>query len=269
MRSQRFERFFRPAGAAYLPLLVAGTLLFALMPPTRAASAETENSCESCHKNPDFLVQNKQLYDYYQEWSISIHRQEEVTCDECHGGDPLASDKDKAHGDGVDEASPSSGVYYKNIPEMCGTCHEEILAGFRESHHFEHVEKRRKKDEQGPTCVTCHGAINSEILDVTSVEEACARCHNEETDNHPENPAEARRILNRFLSIHRFYRYIAVRAEPEEAKAFLEEVDVLVRKLSVTWHTFELDDIDQGTTEVLQHLKAKRDEIRARRKEAK
>lgn len=261
MRNRRINLVVLGVAAVFLVALVS------LAQPGRAA-AEKKNQCEVCHSNPDFLVQNKQLYDYYQEWSVSIHRQEEVSCDDCHGGDSETADKDKAHGDGVSESDPSSGIYYKNVPDTCGTCHEEILAGFRTSHHFEQV-AAKKDEQQGPTCITCHGSIDSEILNVNTVAGACARCHNEESDNHPENPEKARGILNRFLSIHRFYRYIAIRAEPDEAKAFFEKVDPQMRQLSVTWHTFDLDEIEVGTAQVLEQMKTKRDEIRNRRAEAK
>jgi len=226
--------------------------------------ASEENSCEACHANPDFMVTNKKLFEYFQEWSASVHKQEGVTCDDCHGGDPTASDARKAHGAGVKASDPASGIYYKNVPETCGSCHDEILSGFRKSNHFKHVEKKKKKDEQGPTCVTCHGSINSEVLNVNSVAAACARCHNKERDNHPENPEKAREALNRFLSIQRFYRYIGVRAEAQEAREFFREIDPQIGRLSVIWHTFDLKEIDQATGEVLAKMKAKRDEIRKR-----
>jgi nitrate/TMAO reductase-like tetraheme cytochrome c subunit len=268
MRSERPHPQLAPLGIACLPLVAISLSLALLAPPGRASAAEKVNSCEDCHNNADFLVTNKQLYDYYQEWSRSIHSQEEVSCDDCHGGNAEASDKDEAHGDGVKSSDPSSGIYYKNVPETCGTCHEEVLEGFVTSNHFKHLEKK-KDDEQGPTCVTCHGSIDSEVLNVTTVAKACARCHNPETDNHPEHPERAEAILNRFLSIHRFYRYITIRAEPEEARAFFEFIDPRMKRLSVTWHTFDLEKIDEGTTEVLMLLKMKRDEIRSRRAAAK
>jgi hypothetical protein len=266
MKSRRSKLHRVVLAVLPLPLLALFAALVSFGQPGYAAAEA--NSCEDCHSNPDFLVQNKQLFDYYRQWESSIHWQEGVTCEDCHGGNAEASDKDKAHGDGVKASDPASGIYYKNIPDTCGACHEEILEGFRKSNHFEHLDT--KKDEpQGPTCVTCHGAINSEILNVNSVTEACARCHNAERKNHPDHPEKARAILNRFLSIHRFYRYIAIRAEPEEARAFFQAVDALTKKLVITWHTFDLEKIDQGTTEVLALLKAKRDQIRIRRQKAK
>jgi Cytochrome c3 len=254
VRAGRCARLFQCFG-------LSGLLLVCLGP---VVAADEPNSCETCHSNPDFLVTNKKLYDYFQEWSASVHKQEGVSCDDCHGGDPRAGDAAKAHAAGVKASDPASGIYYKNVPETCGSCHDEILAGFRKSEHFEHVAKKKNTDEQGPTCVTCHGSINSSILDVNSVAEACARCHNEKSDNHPENPEKARAALNRFLSIQRYYRYIGVRAEPDEAREFFRKMDPQIESLSEIWHTFDLKRIDQATEEVLGRMKAKREEIRKR-----
>jgi len=248
----------------------AAGLLLALGAPASPGAAdaaptvaEKKDSCIACHGDPSFLVTNKKLYDYFRQWQASVHRQEGVTCDECHGGRPDAPDKETAHDGGVGASDPQSGVYYKNVVDTCGSCHDDILEGFLTSNHYEHLEK--KDEKQGPTCVTCHGSINVEILNVNSVEAACARCHNDETENHPELPAKARDVLNRFLSIHRFYRYVSVHAGPEEAKAFFARFDPRMEALSVTWHTFDLDKIDAGTAEVLRMVKEERDRLRQRR----
>jgi hypothetical protein len=227
------------------------------------ARAESEDSCVDCHGDPGFLVTNKKLYDYFQQWEASVHRQEGVSCDECHGGRPDAADKDAAHAGGVGASDPQSGVYYANVADTCGTCHDTILEGFRTSEHFAHIEK--KDDKQGPTCVTCHGSINVEVLTVNSVEAACVRCHDEASGNHPEMPRRARDVLNRFLSIHRFYRYIAVHADPEEARTFFEAFDRRMEALSVTWHTFDIERAEAETAAALAVLKEKRAELRRRR----
>ncbi len=101
------------------------------------------------------------------------------------------------------------------------------------------------------------------VLNVNTVEETCRQCHNEETENSPENAPEARALLNRFLSIHRYYRYITVRADPVEAKLFFARIDAQIRDLSVTWHSFDLEAITKKTEVVLEELKAKRGEVAA------
>ena len=110
--------------------------------------------------------------------------------------------------------------------------------------------------------------MDVEVLNVRSVRDSCARCHNEETDNLPENPEKAELILDRFLSIHRLYRYITKNAEPEEAHALLVAMEPRLRAISVTWHTFDLEKIEKKTDEALTLLREKRNELRKRNKSA-
>jgi formate-dependent nitrite reductase cytochrome c552 subunit len=255
----------RVSGQRRRPLKVAVMLLSALLllslASWRSSSAEeAKDSCVECHGKGSFLVTNKKLYDYFQRWGSSVHKQEEVTCVDCHGGNPQRSDKEKAHGGDLHAAQANSAVNFRNIPKTCGGCHEDIYEGFRESAHFEHVVSKDQED-QGPTCVTCHGSINVAVLNVNTVEDTCRNCHNEETENSPENAEEARALLNRFLSIHRYYRYIAKRGDPAETRQFFEEFDAQVHDLSVTWHTFDLDAIGEKTEAVLGELREKREEI--------
>ena len=225
-----------------------------------ASAEEAKDSCVECHGDASFLVTNKKLYDYFQRWGSSVHKQEGVTCVDCHGGNSRSPDKKKAHGGDLDAARANSAVNFRNIPKTCGGCHEDIYKGFRESAHFEHVVSKDQED-QGPTCVTCHGSLNVAVLNVNTVEETCRKCHNQETENSPGNAEEARALLNRFLSIHRYYRYIAKRGEPAETKRFFEEFDAQIHDLSVTWHTFDLDAIGEQTEAVLEGLRAKREEV--------
>jgi hypothetical protein len=265
-----------------LPTLLSLVLLLALgFTPLDNASAngvdetveahkavETEkNTCIACHGNKTFLVRNKKLYDYFKQWEISIHSEDDITCDDCHGGNPQASKKEDSHAKGVASTDEASGIYFTNVSETCGDCHGEILEGFKESEHFKHV-VAEKQEDQGPTCVTCHGSINVEILDVASVAESCVRCHNEESDNHPENPEKAEHLINRFLSISHYYRYLSHRVDPSESQAFFKEVDEKLGHLSITWHTFDLDAIEVETKDVLDQLKTKRDEIKKKSKTA-
>ena len=246
---------------------LSALLLLSLVSWRNVSAEEAKDSCVDCHGDASFLVTNKKLYDYFQRWGSSVHKQEGVTCVDCHGGNPRSTDKEKAHGGDLDAAKAKSAVNFRNIPKTCGGCHEDIYQGFRESAHFEHVVSKDQED-QGPTCVTCHGSLNVEVLNVNTVEETCRKCHNEETENSPENAEEARALLNRFLSIHRYYRYITKRGDPAETKRFFEEFDAQIHDLSVTWHTFDLDAIGEKTEAVLAGLRAKREEVaRAQKQE--
>ena len=88
----------------YCLALALATVIGALptLSPCRAdAGVETSprrgESCITCHSDPDFLVTHPKLYEYYRDWEGSIHGQQEVTCSDCHGGDPEASDASQAH----------------------------------------------------------------------------------------------------------------------------------------------------------------------------
>ncbi|MBW2289946.1 MAG: cytochrome c3 family protein [Deltaproteobacteria bacterium] len=207
------------------------------------------------------MVTNKKLYDYFLRWGDSIHMQEGVSCHDCHGGSPGISDKKGAHDGSLGGDEATSAVNFRNIPDTCGECHDDIFEGFRKSEHFEQVSSEENEEQQAPTCVTCHGAINVAAPDVTTVEEICQQCHNEDSDNQPENPRKARALLNRLLSIHRYYRYITVRGDPVEMKPFFARIDAQISDLTVTWHSFDLETIEEKTETVLNELKAKRGEV--------
>jgi nitrate/TMAO reductase-like tetraheme cytochrome c subunit len=266
------KRALRTRGSSLLAIpLVVALILFAggEAPAEGDAPAEAEtpavvapNFCVECHGNPDFLVTAKKLYDYYQEWEISVHRQEDVSCEDCHGGNSETRDKKRAHGTEVSGGlAVGSAVSFQNIPSTCGECHDDIYEGYRQSNHFAHLRKK-KQEKQGPNCVTCHGSINATVLNVNTVQAVCQRCHNEETKNHPELPAKANDILDRFLSINRYYRYIGIRGDPTDTQAFFAVMDQRIRELSVLWHTFDLPTIDKETRFILDLLKAKRAEVR-------
>jgi len=257
----------RKAVDSALPALFAALLCAAPLVSASAADEES-NSCIECHSDSELMVTNKKLYDYFLRWGDSIHKQEGVSCDDCHGGNPGASDKKRAHNGGLGGAAATSAVNFRNIPDTCGECHDDIFEGFQKSDHFEHVLLEQNEELQGPTCVTCHGAINVATLNVTTVEEICQQCHNEESDNQPANPREARALLNRLLSIHRYYRYITVRGDPVETKPFFARIDAQISDLAVTWHSFDLETIAKKTEAVLGDLKAKRGEVAAAHKKA-
>jgi hypothetical protein len=232
--------------------------------PKSETSAREVESCIRCHSDPDFLVTHPKLYEYYRDWERSIHGQEEVTCSDCHGGDPGAPDARRAHAEFAGENAARSAVAFSRVAETCGDCHDEILDAYRESKHYAKL-KKKKGDRHGPTCVTCHSSMNTLTLDVTTVEAACARCHNEQTKIDPKIPQQARATLNKFLSIDRFHRYIAARMDPAQAGVFFREIDARVESLSVRWHTFDLERIDAETRAVLDVMRGKRDEIREQR----
>ncbi len=235
-------------------------LFFILGISSALPGAGAVDFCIECHKDPDWLVTNKKLHSYYQEWRSSIHRQEGISCTDCHGGNPESPDLTRAHGTDL-----MSGVNYRNIARTCGECHENIEEGFRQSKHFKHIVVQ-KQELQGPTCVSCHGSINAAALNVNTVRGVCAHCHNQTSGNKPAVPGIAQKLLNQFLSIHRYYRFIVKRGEPAKVSSFFKMIDPEIEKLSMFWHTFDLEQISGKTRIILDTLKEKRKELRKQQK---
>jgi len=230
--------------------------------PPAPASAASKDSCVDCHSDKKWLVQNKKLYDYYQNWQISVHAEEGITCTDCHGGNPSASDKTTAHaGKAMGGSGTSSAVNFRNIPKLCAECHKDIYEGYSTSPHAKHLVVKAG-EQQGPSCVTCHGSVNATALNVTTVREVCQNCHNPKTNNHPEIPERAAYILSRFLSINRLYRYVSLKGNPEDTAKFFKTIDPIRGDLAKEWHTFNLDKVEGKTTLLLDELKKERNEVR-------
>lgn len=249
-------------------ILSVGLAVWLLVGVLPASADDEVESCIRCHSDPDFLVTHPKLYEYYRDWQRSIHAQEQVTCSDCHGGDPRSMDPRVAHAAFTREDGTLEAISFSHVAETCGDCHDEILKAYTQSKHYQRVKRDEAGKRHGPTCVTCHNAMNTLTLDVTTVEAACARCHEPGSGIDPDVPARARETLNKFLSIDRFHRYIAARMEPEPAAAFFQRVDQRVAALSVLWHTFDLDRIQAETQAVLDVMRKERDEIRARKQAA-
>jgi hypothetical protein len=142
-----------------VPLLC---LLAAVAPAPARGAEEPENVCVQCHEQlPDRLGEPVKL------WRKSIHAQNGIACNACHGGDPR---------DAANAMSPERGFLGKpkpdQIPAFCGRCHVGVLKDYLASAHG------RALGKGGPTCVTCHGnhQILKASLDLIN-EKSCSRCH--------------------------------------------------------------------------------------------
>jgi Cytochrome c3 len=100
-------------------------------------------------------------------WQKSIHAEHGVTCNACHGGDPM---------DSAQSMSPARGFrgvpVPTAIPVLCGGCHMGIVNRYMNSAHG------RALGKGGPSCVTCHGShgIIRASLDLINVKN-CTPCH--------------------------------------------------------------------------------------------
>jgi DmsE family decaheme c-type cytochrome len=119
---------------------------------TIIAFRQTENTalktdpCMSCHgdsKNTTF-------------WNVSKHKNEGVSCDQCHSGHSTAKYNLKA-----------------KDPDVCYKCHQQVrFQANKQSHH----PIREGKMNCG-SCHTPHGSMGKNGIKGDSVQELCFKCH--------------------------------------------------------------------------------------------
>ncbi len=134
------------------------------------------SACVQCH---EFL--GGEIGRPVKEWKGSIHQQNGITCDLCHGGDAsvdVGNVKDLAgqdFGDRMSRAmSASHGFVGKPSGErlfaMCGRCHSASVDRYAKSI----MGKAYLDKKGGPSCITCHHAHRNMIPEVPKV---CEICH--------------------------------------------------------------------------------------------
>lgn len=141
-------------------------LLFALaaffLPSAALAQENAEPVCIECHSRmPEKYSVPVRL------WRGSIHAENGIYCNGCHGGDPK---------DAANAMSPARGFLgapkETAIPAFCGRCHVGVMNDYLASAHG------RKLGNGGPTCVTCHGSHQVIKASIELInEKSCSRCH--------------------------------------------------------------------------------------------
>jgi hypothetical protein len=235
------------------------TCLTVLLPATLPAAG-----CEDCHSNPAFQVRDRKLYDYYQDWLTSPHKQARVTCDQCHGGDPSAADKDAAHTGRGAVLDPRSTVFFKKQPQTCGRCHEEVSRQFTGSRHCSKV----LSDDLAPTCTTCHRAMNKKPYYRDILREGCQHCHGPGPgQRRTEVIDQAAEILHRLNIARGFLGWTTVHFErdgwPADSKSMVEGLRRDYHAALARIHSLELLSADQASVELLAALKRIFNEHRA------
>lgn len=128
-----------------------------------------ESACIQCHTSD---IMKPAFRGIPEEWQASWHYQNDVSCHDCHGGDPKDPSMSMSHVRGF-VGKPK----YQEVPEFCGKCHVGILKNYLESGHG----KALKATGKGPNCVTCHGShgIQKASIDIIN-EQRCTQCHSYE-----------------------------------------------------------------------------------------
>lgn len=143
--------------------LMTSMVMSTLLPAqTIFAQEPAEMVCIQCHSGlPEKYSQPVAL------WKGSIHAENGIGCNGCHGGDPK---------DAAAAMSPERGFLgapkEAAIPAFCGRCHVGVMKEYLASAHG------RALGRGGPTCVTCHGnhRVVKASLELIN-EKNCSRCH--------------------------------------------------------------------------------------------
>ena len=147
-----------------------------------AQQSTEENSCITCHS------------DIWDKLKVSVHGQQNILCQDCHGGDPTKLDFDAAKAPGTGFIGiPNK----KQVAETCGSCHANVekmnfygirtdqLARYKTSVHGKKL--FTEGDNHVAVCSDCHGY--HDVLPVSdpnspvyplNVPNTCNRCHGDE-----------------------------------------------------------------------------------------
>jgi predicted CXXCH cytochrome family protein len=159
---------------------------------TRQASAQPAppvNQCATCHatqtdarlSTPAALFRGS-----------DVHRERGFACADCHGGDPSASDKARAHDTARSFQGKPAGAA---IVATCARCHgdAELMRRFAPKQRIDqateyatsvHGKRLAAGDRSVATCASCHGAHGVRLVSdakspvfPTNVAGTCASCH--------------------------------------------------------------------------------------------
>ncbi len=217
------------------------------------SSIEAKDTCVECHKDIKFRTQNPVLFNYYANWKDSTHDIEDITCKDCHGGDPTKGKKEDAHKGNYSSLSSIDNAAFKKIPQRCGECHKEVLKNFVESKHYEALIEKGT----GPHCATCHGSVNADVYYTSVISRACKDCHNEYTKNRPEIVGEADKILHRINVAQAYKKWILINYEDKEMPLVMEML-ALYSNVTESWHKFNFKELDQKSQDLLSKMKSLR-----------
>lgn len=140
--------------------------------------------CGNCHAKSRLMNTYGIRSDQLTQYKTSAHGQalfrrndpNVAICTDCHGVHGVVSVK-----------SPSSPVYYFNVPQTCGRCHSnkkmmdryhlpaDIVQRYREGVHGKLLVQKNRRDV--PNCIRCHGSHGAAPPGVNDIENVCGQCH--------------------------------------------------------------------------------------------
>ncbi len=144
-----------------------------------------KNSCVDCHKELDEAL--KAPVDAF---PSDIHQQYGLSCQDCHGGNPLEDDIELAK-----DKSFKGAPQRVKIPEFCGSCHADSAYMKRRNPNIRvdqlelywtsrHGQLLKKGDTGGAVCTDCHGVHGIQTATFPkspifpwNIPQTCGRCH--------------------------------------------------------------------------------------------
>jgi formate-dependent nitrite reductase cytochrome c552 subunit len=220
--------------------------IFLIVPAGALDLGAINNSCITCHEN----LTAKNVSVNYQRWSDSVHSGYFVTCDACHGGNPNVNSQAGAHSSLKNVTDPQSPIYFKNIPETCGKCHETELEHFKNTMHYQ----RLRAESSAPSCATCHQPHSFKVLKASELSSLCSVCHNEKDQATSANvPVDAKLALEKATELQN--EIVTVKNSISEARAKgmdvslakndLDKAISVMKDVPSLWHSFNLKDFDK------------------------
>ncbi len=195
---------------------------------------------------------NKFAQSNYEQWTNSKHALFNVTCNNCHGGNPASDIKENAHIGVLLDSDPNSTVFYRNVPETCGKCHTEELKQFKNSAHYQRLQALR----QAPACDTCHTPHQFKVLNVSQFQDICSQCHNINMGIAPSDaPDKAIAALQSADNLKSEIQKAddAIRTAKQQGKDVataqkdLDKAVSIRDSLPVLWHSFDLSNFNNVT----------------------
>jgi len=217
-------------------------------------AAAQPGRCADCHyanaPRPDV---DPFLHGHVSDWRSSVHAQNDIGCEHCHGGDATTFDSFRAHLNLRRSDDPTSPINRRNLPATCGRCHAGPYGEFQKSAHYAAL---AAGNSNVPICTTCHGPVVGEVPSAKALEGRCRECHGTEgVVPRPLHPIAGRVFLD---EVRR------VRLDLETARKAVERVKNAERRRSLAgqWqqaevplieaiqsgHQFKLADADERLT---------------------
>jgi hypothetical protein len=219
-------------------------LLLALLPLPAAAEDSSEIVCIQCHSTmPGRFGEPVKL------WKGSIHEENGIACNACHGGDPK---------DAANAMSPARGFLgaprETAIPAFCGRCHVGVMKDYLASAHGKALGRG------GPTCVTCHSNHHVVKASLELINEKnCSRCHSFE---------RARLIRDAMQETEGMIvvidtRIAAYKGEGAETEGVEKGLFAVRNRFHTLFHNVDVEMVKKETAGIQGDLKKIRDQLTA------